>query len=178
MITNHILQDICSFLKDNNMEKTVFILSPLLFFLSCSKESDLPDEYQYLIGNWTLQNCIVSTDSYDPHFPYTTYDTLSPELIGYNLSIDIDDNSIVFYSENTIIQIVDNYTIVEVNTGTYGGEYTISFYLQYKDEIGCKKSTSVIYIPAKDSLRIYYRLYDGSSGTYYGPSYSYNYIRE
>ncbi|MDX9932147.1 MAG: hypothetical protein AB7V36_14075 [Bacteroidales bacterium] len=160
------------------MKKIIFFISPLLFFLSCSKESVLPDEYQYLIGTWTLKNCIVSADFYTPHYPYSNSDTLPPDSFGFDQSIKIDDNSIVFYSENTIIQIVDNYTIVEVNTGTYGGEYTISFYLQYKDEIGCKKSTSVIYIPAKDSLRIYYRLYDGSSGTYYGPSYSYNYIRE
>lgn len=159
------------------MKKIIFFLSPLLFFLSCSKESDLPDEYQYLIGTWTLKNCIVSTDSYDPP-PYTTYDTLSPESFGYNLSIDVDNNSIVFYSENTIIQVVDNFISVEVNIGTYSGVTEIFFYIIYRDEIGRKKGASISYIPDNDILRIYYHLYDSASGTYSGSNQEFNYTRE
>lgn len=149
----------------------------MLFFLSCSKESVLPDEYQYLIGTWTLKNCIVSADFYTPHYPYSNSDTLPPDSFGFDQSIKIDDNSILFYSENTIVQVVDNFISVEVNTGTYSGVTETFFYIIYRDEIGRKKAASISYIPDNDILQIFYHLYDSESGTYQGPRYQFNYCR-
>lgn len=156
------------------MKITSILLLPLFFFFSCSKENVLPDDYQYLIGNWVLDNYVVSSYSY---YPYSCSDTLPSDSLGHNLSIKIDDNSIAFYSEKTIVQIVNNYISVEVNTRTYSGLTHLFFYLIYRDEMGRKRASSLIYIPSLDVIHVLYHLYDSETGSY-DPIYEFNYSRE
>jgi len=161
------------------MKKMIFILSPLILFLSCSKENNLPDEYQYLIGNWTLNNCIVSTDSYDPHYSYTTYDTLLPDSFGYDQAIKIDENSILIYTENTLTQKISNYIDVQVDTICYlNGDTLVNYYFIYMNELGFKRSTTFSFDFKNDVIRMGYHLYDINSGSYFGPNYLFVFRRE
>ncbi len=154
------------------MKKIGLLIIPLLIFLSCSKESLLPDEYQYLVGNWVLDNYVVELDS-----QYLISDSLPADSLGYELSIKIDDHSIQYFSETTLVQKVDDYIDIQMHTGTYSGESSMFFSISYRDALGVKKSTSICYVPSKDFLRVYYHLFDSESGTYYGPRYQFNYSR-
>ncbi len=150
----------------------LFILVFGLF--SCEKESTLPPEYEYLIGDWVLDSYVIT---YNPTFPYTYKDTFPADSFGKELSININNYSIQYFIEGTLTQNVSNFTEIQVNTGTYSGETSIFYYIQYRDELYVKRSTSISYIPANDIIRLYYHLYDSEIGLYYGASYKFNYKR-
>lgn len=156
------------------MRKLSILFISVFVLLSCQKESTLPAEYDYLIGNWSLDNYIIT---YNPDLPSPLLDSLPADSFGNKLSISINNNSIQYFIEGTLTQRVGNFLDVQVNTGTYSGETSIFYYILYRDELNVKRSTTLSYIPAIDVIRVYYHLYDSESGSYYGSSYKFNYKR-
>jgi hypothetical protein len=156
------------------MRKLNFIFILVFGLFSCEKESILPPEYEYLLGDWILDNYEVT---YNPDITTPISDSFPADSFGKELSIRIRNCSIQYFIEGTLTQNVSNFTEIQVNTGTYGGETSIFYYIQYRDELYVKRSTSLSYIPANDIICLYYHLYDSETGSYYGASYEFNYKR-
>ena len=124
----------------------------LLLFYSCSKdESNLPPEYFSIIGSW------VADDSYS---------------LGYEQSITVNENSMIFYIENSSTQEITHYVDIEADTTCYlSGDTLVNFYILYRSDMGQKRSLSFSYDFQNDIIRVGYQLYDSNSGVYYGQNY-------
>lgn len=134
------------------------ILIVLMFALySCEKENNLPSEYYSIIGSW------VADDSY---------------TLGYEQSITVNENSMIFYIENSPTQEITHYIDIEADTIYYlSGDTLVNFYILYRSDMGQKKSMSFSYDFENDIIRVGYQLYDGNSGTNYGQYYLFKYRR-
>ncbi len=97
------------------MKKVGIVLFTFLVFFSCKKDSTFPEEYNYLIGKWELDNYIDITYYLDNHPFSPVRDTFPAESLGYNISFQFTKDGFSQYIENTLVEQSERIESIRIN---------------------------------------------------------------
>lgn len=110
------------------MKKIVFILFTLIGAISCTKESELPPEFELIEGDWRVFQYSVT---YNATTPWVSRDTFSSENLGYDFCLSISKDKIIERTENTIVRESQRIVSVDAVINHYQGNDSLLCFLIY-----------------------------------------------
>ncbi|MGD9494465.1 MAG: hypothetical protein AB7V36_14060 [Bacteroidales bacterium] len=108
----------------------VFILIvSAIIIASCEKATEvLPPEYEYLLGEWEMDSCIII---YRPNEIIEQRDTLSAFDLGYNMRFVFKDVGFIQYVENTKMVDAKSIEYIEITTSDENPS-SLGYYIHYR----------------------------------------------
>lgn len=106
----------------------ILIVSALII-VSCEKETEvLPPEYEYLLGEWEMDSCIII---YRQNEIFEQRDTLSASELGYNMRFLFNETGFAQFLENTIVKDIKIIESIEINSSS-DNPNILGYFIHYR----------------------------------------------
>ena len=137
------------------MKKILYLSLIVCGFISCEKENSLPPEYEYLLGHWVLDSCIIT---HNPNSINEYKDTIAVDSLGYNLQFVFNKTGFTEYIVNTVVVATKDIESVDINiVDDSSGISSIGYYIIYRtNEPFVNNALSIGYVCSTDVLKYSY----------------------